>query len=344
MSTSGSSGERFVLLQDQRKRKKVLAEIMFFHEQCGFRLGCRYVYVKVWNKGNKKSKLVQMAENLVMFDCSVLSDESLHQLYQLLRKDRSIKCLTGYARSLAAIASYFDQQGYTPDRFNIEIVSSGAEHLEPRARALLKKVFGCPVVSRYSNQENGVFAQQSADSDHFELNTAHYFFETLCLTSDEPAPDGEPARLVVTDLYNYAMPLIRYDTEDIVIMGTPNGNGSGKKVLKEISGRKEDIIYDTRGRMLNPYLISLGFHRYDRLPRFQFIQEGQKDYHLKLEGVRDVYEDEDFRSTVQEIVGRDAIVTIEHMEKIPHLSSGKFRVMICNYSVNPDDAVENSIA
>ena len=228
VSTSGSTGERFFLLQDMQKRKRVIAELIYFYEQCGFHLGYKYVYLRIWHRGNKKSKLVEIAENLIMFDCSSLSDASLDRLYELLMKDRSIKCLAGYATSLKAVAFYFEKKGYNPGMFNLEIISSGAESLEPQAKALLKKVFGCPVISRYSNNENGILAQQPIDSDHFILNTAHYFFETLRLDTDETAPYGEPARLVVTDIYNYAMPLIRYDTEDIVIMGNMDVQGHKK--------------------------------------------------------------------------------------------------------------------
>ena len=333
MHTSGSTGERFVMLQNRQKRKRVVAELIYFHEQCGFRLGYRYVYIRAWHTDNKKTKLVQMAENLIMFDCSSLSDESLNKLCQLLIKDRSIKCLTGYATSLAAIALYFDKKGYTPDMFNMKIISSGAERLEPGAKAMLKKVFGCPVVSRYSNQENGVLAQQDNDGDTFILNTAHYHFETLKIDSDEPAPCGEPARLVLTDLYNYAMPLIRYDTEDIVIMETSEENSYGKYILTELSGRKADIIYDTRGNKISPHFAALIFRSYNKLPQFQLIQDSLNQFTLKLEGARGLYDDNDFRETVRELVGRDAIVEIEHVDKIPHLSSGKFRKIICNYQI-----------
>lgn len=336
METSGSAGERFVMLQDRQKRKRVLAELIYFSEQCGFKLGYRYVYVRIWPKDEQKTKLIQIAENLIMFDCSSLSDESLDKLYELLRKDHAIKCLTGYAAPLAAIAVYFDKQGYTPDMFNIEIVVSGAERLEPRAKSLLKKVFGCPVVSRYSNRENGVLAQQPIDGENFILNTAHYSFETLRLNSDEPAPCGEPARLILTDLYNHAMPLIRYDTEDIVVMEIHGDDDLGKNILTEVSGRCDEIIYDTRGNKLHHHFVALNFECYDRLRQFQFIQESRKNFTLKLEGVRGLYEDDDLRDTIRRIVGTDAVVKIDHVDKIPHLSSGKFKKIICNYKANQD--------
>jgi phenylacetate-CoA ligase len=275
-----------------------------------------------------------MAENLIMFDCSALSDESLARLYELLMRDRTIKCLTGYANSLGAIASYFNKKGYTSDMFKIKIVSSGAERLEPADKALLKKVFGCPVVSRYSNNENGVLAQQPVDGDNFIMNNAHYFFEALNLDNDQPASYGDPARLVLTDLYNYAMPLIRYDTEDIVIMGKLGERVSEKDILTEISGRRSDIIYDTQGNKISPHYVAIIFRKYDKLPEYQLIQENLMHFTLKLEGVRGLYTDDDLKDTIRNLVGSDAFVAIEHVDKIPHLSSGKFRRIICNYKVD----------
>lgn len=331
IGTSGSTGERFVMLQNRQKRKRVLAELIYFYGQCRFRLGYRYVYIRVWYRDYQKTKMVTMAQNLIMFDCSSLSDQSLDRLYELLTKDRTIKCLTGYATSLAAIAVYFDKKGYRPEMFNLAIICSVSERLDPRDKALLKKVFDCPVVSRYSNQENGVLAQQSIDSDNFILNTAHYFFETIRLDDDEPAPYNEPARLIVTDLYNYAMPLIRYDTGDIVVMEKQRENDSEKKVLTEVLGRQEDVICDTQGNKISAYCIIFGFRRFEWLPLFQFIQENLKQFTVKVEGAHNLYDDEDIRKTVKEIVGADADVKIEHVDKIPRLSSGKVKRIICNY-------------
>lgn len=225
----------------------------------------------------------------------------------------------------------FDKKGYAPDMFNVDAISSGAERLELNAKAMLKKVFGCPVVSRYSNNENGLLAQQPVDGDHFILNTAHYFFETLSLDSDVPATYGEPARLILTDFYNYAMPMIRYDTEDIVIVKKQNNGYSERDILAVISGRKADTIYDTRGNKISAHHVALQFRIYDRAPEYQFVQDAMKKYTVRLEGVQGVYNDEDIIKTFKAMVGTDAHIKIEHVAQIPRLSSGKLRKIICNY-------------
>ena len=85
-------------------------------------------------------------------------------------------------------------------------------------RINLRKVFGCNVVSRYSNQENGILAQELVDSDYFVINNASYWIEFLKLIQMWGADIGELSRVVVTDLFNYATPVIRYDTGDLAVV------------------------------------------------------------------------------------------------------------------------------
>lgn len=332
MKTTGTGGERFTVLQNKEKRKRVLAELIYFNERCGFDLGERYIYYRSWFQDNQKNKLVQIAENMLPISCMSLSDDALRKFFVLLQKDKSIKMLKVFASTLSAIVDYSERNIFKPDIFSLKIIISGAERLDPLERRRAEKVFGCKVVSRYANQENGLFAQQDIDSDTYILNTAHYYFEFLNLDSNEPAAYGQPARLIVTDLYNWAMPLIRYDTGDIVIADVSEFNGLHKTILTDISGRTDEIIYDSHGNKISPHAPRLAFHQYDRMRQYQLIQDDLKHFTLRLEGVCGIYNDEDIRHSLQKIIGLDAEVKIEHMEKIPHTSSGKFKKVICNYS------------
>ena len=64
--------------------------------------------------------------------------------------------------------------------------------------------------------------------------------------------EGELARIVVTDLFNYAMPLIRYDTGDLAVVEKHEKYG---KVITSIEGRRTDFIYNTSGDVLSPYSV-----------------------------------------------------------------------------------------
>ena len=81
----------------------------------------------------------------------------------------------------------------------------------------LEKHFNTKVVSRYSNEEMGILAQQSniEQNNAFNINWASYYVEILKMDTNEKANLGELGRIVITDLFNFSMPLIRYDTGDL---------------------------------------------------------------------------------------------------------------------------------
>ena len=121
-----------------------------------------------------------------------------------------------YASTLDAFRKYFQKYGADEAKgCKVYGIVSGSELLQDITRDSLEKAFGCKVVSRYANEENGFLGQDDVDNNVFIPNRADYYYEILKLTSDEPAAKGEVGRIVVTDLYNYAMPFVRYDTGDV---------------------------------------------------------------------------------------------------------------------------------
>ena len=133
--------------------------------------------------------------------------------------------------------------------FKIKVIFTVSDNLSNSAKNKLEKMFGCPVINRYSNEELGLLAYTPAYSNIFSLNTASYYFELLKLNSDESADIGEVGRLVITDLYNRSMPFIRYDTGDLAI-----SNDRDRKQITSLSsfqGRIADTIKDTEGNIIN---------------------------------------------------------------------------------------------
>jgi phenylacetate-CoA ligase len=328
MSTSGSTGTPFSVVQNYEKRSRVLAEIVYFGELCGYTIGQRYAFIRSWNSQSRKSPLESFLQNLIAIDTSRLDEESLETMRSLLKRDKRLSCILGYASSLDLLTQHLLEKGETPESFKrMKVVISGSEILSDKARRNLKRVFGCNVVSRYSNQENGLIAQEVSDNV-FLINRASYYLEFLKPNSDDYAQPGELSRIVLTDLFNYAMPMIRYDTGDLAIFDEHPDYG---RVITSIEGRVLDFFYDTQDRLLSPSAIFVQMWEFDRLRQFQFIQDGRAKYLLKVNGARGVYEDDDFIEVIENIVGKNANITIEHVDGIPQLQSGKFRQVICNY-------------
>lgn len=332
MSTSGSTGTPFTVVQDMNKRKRVMAELIFYGEICNYKLGMKQAYFRVWTEKVKKSKLQVKKQNLVMVDISNLDDKRLSEIEHDICKSNKVKNILSYASTLDLLSKYLDEKNKKPQDFIVKSIISSSELLQNSTRDRLKKVFGCPVISRYSNQENGILAQECINYEEFHLNNACYYFEVLKLDSDEYAEEGEIGRIVITDLFNYAMPIIRYDTGDTGVIINNSKCGIKSMVLSELYGRRVDMIYDVEGKTLSPHVITNNMWGVEGINQFTFIQENTNSYRILINTDKDI-NDEIIINKFKNVLGESANIYIEYVEEIPVLASGK-RKYIQNMMAN----------
>lgn len=330
MHTSGSTGTPLVVFHDKNKRDRVYAEMMYMWGLSGYKIGMKYAFLRRWNNINKKSAITAFARNLLMVDVSLLNESTFCNIKDLLSKPNKVQMMIGYASTLGRLADYLLNNGCTPEMFELKTIFSGSEVLTETTKNKLKSVFGCNVVSLYSNQENGMLAVECNDNKEFHLNEASYIFEILKLNSDEPAEIGEIGRIVVTDLFNYAMPLIRYDTGDLTIKKAAPDCNINTSVISAIEGRRVDIVYDVNGTPLSPHTITNGLWKFDKLSQFQLVQEEKALYIFRVNDPLNAYSDDELVSACKDFFGESATIIIERINDIPVLSSGKFKYLVCN--------------
>lgn len=335
MSTSGSTGTPFTIIQDMRKRSRVLAELIYFNEKVNNNIGDKFIFFRVWTVNNRESKLKFWMKNEIPIDILHFTDENFEKIRKVLKTKKNVKVLLGYVSTFEYLANYLEKQGDTRTDFNIKTIITGSEIQTQETRRRLEELFGCNVVSRYANEENGVIAHQCISSEEFHVNSANYRVEILKLDSNEAADYGELGRVVVTDLFNYAFPLIRYDTGDLAIKNKKSECGWGSEIISNVQGRRVDLIYDTKGNALSPHTWSVYMWNFNKLKQYQFIQEEEKKYVLKVNGAEKYYSDSTLINYLKEILGNDAQIIIEHVNDIPHLNSGKFKKTVCNW--HPDN-------
>lgn len=335
VSTSGSTGVPFFLFQNQDKRTRNRADVIYFFNESNFKVGDRLYELEVWRGHNKKGKLKSWLQNVEQFDISRLTDESIETFLGLLKSDKhSKKTLLGFASAYEMIAQYLERNNIVLKDLGITSAIANAEYLNPYTKATLGKHLNTVVLSRYSSEEVGIIAQQTIESpDCFVVNHASYHVELLHLDNDTPAKVGEFGRIVVTDLFNYAMPIIRYDTGDIAQYGL---NKDGVMELVRIEGRQMDLIYDSKGKLISSFVIYTKFYNYYHLlKQYQFIQQGEKEYEVKLNLQEDNFKFENqLVADIKSDFGEDAHITITYVDEIPALASGKRRKVINNYKKN----------
>ena len=209
-TTSGSTGTPFTIYKNSDKIARHTAAMILFNKKANLPLGQRLYYLRVWNSKNQKGWKTQCLQNIIPIEVSHFGEQEVRDLVRRIHAYKRPVSILGFASALTDLSRLVTDLPEIPQ--NVRSVISMSEHLPDTTRNRLQKLFRCPVLSRYSNMENGFIAQQTADSDYYEINTADFKIELLGLNDDKPVKNGEMGRIVITDLYNYAMPLIRYDT------------------------------------------------------------------------------------------------------------------------------------
>lgn len=326
MSTSGSTGVPFTSYQNIEKKKRVNAEAIFFNGLAGYNVGDKLIHLRSLNLKNKKSHFKQLIYNEKLIDIDKLDENNLENLVAKITSNsrNNLSVLLSYASTYDALALYI-KHNEVKIKAEVEGIISTSEILHDYTREVMMDYFNCNMFSRYANMENGILGQDAPEHPNtFILNEANYIFEIISFDSDEPVEMGELGRIVLTDLYNYAMPMIRYDTGDIGTFKIINKNGVEKLAITNFGGRQIDMIYDYNGNFVSPHKISVSFWGYNEIDEFQFIQTNKKEYKVLLKLKNGKFtEIAKLKNTLEDILGKKSNIEFSVVNEIPKLKSGK---------------------
>jgi phenylacetate-CoA ligase len=323
--TSGSTGTPFAVPQDTRKRNRRVAELKYFGEIGGFKSHEKLGQCRVWTKWQSKSRCQQFTENILAVNISKMDESTVRGLIETAQK-KKVVALLGYANWFDQVALYLSQH---PTKLpSLKVIFTGSEMLKEQTRTELKRLIGCHVLERYSNEEQGILGQQSIYGGiEYYLNHASYYFEVLKLDEDVPAENGELGRIVITDLYNYAFPLIRYDTGDTGILSKGNGISKGWPYISKLYGRRLDLIFDTSGNPVQPMALARVLKNLKGIIQWQFVQTAEREYKIRLNMEKEISVDACINELL-EILGKDAIIAVDLVDEIPVLASGKRKPVV----------------
>jgi len=326
VSTSGSTGTPLTVHQDRSKRHRTVADLIYVHEAAGLALGEKLMWIHEWTSESAKSRLGELLQNVVPVRQKTLDARGEDTVIQRLHRER-FRGLLAFGSELWSLARRIE--GHHPDErgsFGLAVVLSHADDLAPSTKGRVRAAFGAAVVDRYSNSENGILAWTRPDEDDFQLNRASFRFELLRLESDEPSAPGELARVVLTDLYGFATPLIRYDTGDLAIVGDVGPYGA--TTIRSLEGRRTNLVLGSLGQRVSPVTVTHVIANFHDLLEWQFIQERPGSYRV-LVTTGDARRDPDeLAAALRSVLGADARVSVEPVERIPRRANQKYQAII----------------
>ncbi len=149
----------------------------------------------------------------------------------------------------------------------------------PEQQKLISESFGAWSLSPYSSKEGGLMAFSCNKLlSRYHVNQEINYFEVTDQLG-RSCKIGEPGQTIITPLFNYLQPLIRYDQGDIVVRGHACDCGRPSMTLQEIVGRSDPIFRfpgkDFALNGINPKLVQNSL----QADAFQIAQTGP----MKLE-------------------------------------------------------------
>lgn len=195
---------------------------------------------------------------------------------ELLRRYKPRHLIT-YAQAGAMFAAYCKKVGAD---VHFDSIITTAEVLSPADRALIEEVFQGRVFNRYGCRELSVIASEC------EYHTGMHVNADALLVELETIP-GLPAnlgRVVVTDLLNRSMPLIRYEIGDLAswVNSGPCPCGRNLPRLATVEGRTTDFLRLPDGRMVSGPSLTLVVGDMREIRQAQFVQNRPDQVRLKV--------------------------------------------------------------
>lgn len=329
-STGGSTGTPLVFYRDKRCILKRRAQELFFDKWMDCRIGDKvalFVAARHHPKGLKgfKSRLRNATGGrLFAFDPYRIDEKYLKIFYSDLRRFSPdiIKC---FPNSLYLFARFLKENAI--DDIRPRAVSCTGETLHQYQRDLFQEVFACPVYEKYGTFEVGVAACECAQHNGLHIFSDGVYIEFLN-QQGTPAEPGEMAQLIVTDLYNYGFPLIRYQIGDIGAFSNEECPcGTRLPLMSRLFGRDRDILVDDKGNPKPGYLFVEIFNKNHIPGKFQVIQETPD--HVVVKAVRAAGYDPSHEQLILKsfikLLGTGIGVEVQYVEDIPREPSGKYK-------------------
>jgi phenylacetate-CoA ligase len=257
-------------------------------------------------------------------DTAHVTEQRLEEFHGALLRYRP-RVIQAYARSVSLFARYLEERGLRPWRPH-SIVTS-AEMLEPDERALIERVFGCPVFNRYGCREVGVIASECDAHRGMHLMAEGLHVEIV--QGDRRAKPGEMGSILVTDLLNFTMPMIRYRIGDLGAWEEGDCT-CGRKLprLCQVHGRVTDFLVGADGRLVSGvFLATYVVAQRPSLGQVQIQQDraGEVVYRVRPGSAFAAWDDLAYlERTSREYLGEAIQVRWELVEELPCEPSGKF--------------------
>lgn len=330
--TGGSTGVSLQLFFDEQCQERRNAAQLLADRWAGWDLGMKKA--SVWGnppipKGLKQQLRLHLLDRTIYLDTMDLNPGSMGAFVSRWRKEKP-GAVFGHAHSIYIFAKFLVEEGINDLR--PEGIVATSMMLLDHERKIIEQAFDCKVTNRYGCEEVGLIACECEEHQGMHLNSPHVYVEFLD-ANDQPVKPGEPGKIVLTDLNNRAMPLIRYRVEDVGVYSERQcACGRGLPMLERLEGRVADFLkLPSGGQVAGISLVERTLTKVPGVEQMQLVQESMEEVLInRVKGSEyNEHTDTNLIAAMREVFDEQVDLIIRDVPAIPQEASGKYRFSIC---------------
>lgn len=336
-SSGGSTGVPVEFVQDKVYQAWGLAGRLLYNLWAGKDVGEKEI--KFWGserdllvgKDDILTRLRRWAFNISPLNTYKMSTDNMR--HHVLRWNRQKpKLVWGYTDSLYRFGQFIMSQKlkiHSPTG----IICTTAKLL-PEMRSFMERVYDCPVYDQYGSREVGPIASECRFKQGLHVFSALQKLEILD-AHDRYVANGDMGRIIVTNLVNYSMPLIRYDIGDTGCLSDGLcACGRGFPLLKEVVGRVFSHFRRRDGGVVHSqFFVALFFYK-DWIKEFKVVQQDYDKIEVLIAKTKNPVQEDlnTIHGKIKEAMGEDCQITVRFVDEVPPTASGKYLYTACEIS------------
>jgi phenylacetate-CoA ligase len=257
-----------------------------------------------------------------------MNDDVLNTFVQKFKK-YEFDYINGYTSSLVTFANYLINNKIILKDIcpTLKICFPTSEMCSSIDRSIIEKGFGVKVANEYGCAEMDILAFEDENFDWI-ISNENVFFEIVD-DSGKVLEPGNSGRILITSLYNKAIPLIRYELGDTgVIKKSKNGYNN---ILDSLNGRTNEYAILPSGRIvpaLTFYYITKTLIQEDfKIKEFIIKQLSSRSFHFEYVSELELSHNAivKIRNAMDEYLEPGLESTFEKKDKIERSASGKLK-------------------
>lgn len=331
-TTGGSTGEpmRFGYTRESNDRRT--AVMWRGYEWAGSRMGRRTLYLwggVVGEPGRihrMKDDLFNAAFARRVLNSFHMTEANMAEFADAIDAYRP-EVIVSYVGPLVRLAQWLTATGRQVAR--PQSIIGAAEALHEFQREIIERAFGCPAFNTYGCREFMLIAAECEQRRGLHVNADHLVVE---LRKPAAAPADMPTgEVIITDLFNYGMPFVRYLNGDMASASHDTCScGRGLPLLERVDGRVLDAIRTPAGHILPGEFFPHMLKDVPGLERFQLVQRRLDQLELSMVAGKD-FDDASMayiRREVTKVLGDSVELHCHLVDDIALTPSGKLRVTV----------------